>query len=99
MEPMTRRGFISGTAAGLAAAGVAIAMPSQMAGASTAARATTSNGPATAGPGASGPLDGPLIAHVRDVSSGEISLFAGEREIVIRDRHLASRLAGATRGR
>lgn len=95
MQPLTRRGFITGSAAGLAVAGVALAVPGQIAGASTLpAKALASEGPL-----ATGDLAAPLIAHVRDLSSGEISLFSGEREITIHDRHLASRLAGATGGR
>ena len=44
-------------------------------------------------PGATGPapVDG-LIAHVRDVQTGEISVMVGTREVVHRDRSLAVRL-------
>jgi hypothetical protein len=43
--------------------------------------------------GATGPapVDG-LIAHVRDVATGEISVMVGTREVVHRDRSLAVRL-------
>jgi len=102
MQPITRRGFISGTAAGLAAAGVALAVPGQMAGASVLSSKRAGHDAAdtiTDSAVATGSLSEPLIAHVRDLSSGEIALFSGEREIVIRDRHLASKLASATGGR
>ena len=39
----------------------------------------------------------PLLAHVKDLSTGEISLFQGEREVVIRDPALARRLFSAAR--
>jgi hypothetical protein len=38
-----------------------------------------------------------LIAHVRNVSSGEIALMVGTREVVHQDRSLAARLADAAR--
>jgi hypothetical protein len=43
--------------------------------------------------GATGParVDG-LIAHVRDVATGEITVMVGTREVVHRDRSLAQQL-------
>lgn len=40
---------------------------------------------------------GSVVAYVRDAKSGEISLMAGERNITIRDRGLATRIARAAR--
>lgn len=37
-------------------------------------------------------LDGPLVAHIKDVNSGEIALYYGRNEVVLRDRQLAARL-------
>jgi len=42
-------------------------------------------------------LTQPLLAHVKDVGSGEISLFQGEREVILRDPALARRLFSALR--
>ena len=105
VRPLSRRGFIAGTAAGLATAGAALTLPVQLAGASPAERdhlttapateaaATTEAGTATeAVTGAAAATALPLIAHVRDLSSGEIALYSGEREILIRDPRLAHRL-------
>lgn len=39
----------------------------------------------------------PLLAHVKDLGSGEISLFQGEREVILRDPALARRLFSAVR--
>jgi len=40
-------------------------------------------------------LAGPLVAHVRDIGTGEISLFQGEREVIFRDPAIARRLSSA----
>ena len=37
-----------------------------------------------------------LVAHVRDVSTGAIDVYVGERQVTIRDRSVAARLAAAT---
>ena len=42
-------------------------------------------------------LTEPLLAHVRDLSSGEISLLVGQREIVLNDPGLVARLYQASR--
>jgi hypothetical protein len=39
----------------------------------------------------------PLIAHVRDLHTGEIALMVGTREVIYKDRELAARLAVAAR--
>jgi len=42
-----------------------------------------------------GALTGPLLAHVSDLSTGEITLFRGEQEFVVRDPALARQLFSA----
>jgi hypothetical protein len=42
-------------------------------------------------------LTEPLVAHVRDLSSGEIRLFSGTREVLVKDPQLANRLLRAAR--
>ena len=37
----------------------------------------------------------PLVARIRDVRTGEIDLFLGDREVTCRDRQLAARLFNA----
>ena len=39
----------------------------------------------------------PLVARIRDVASGEIDLFLGERQVTYHDPELAARLLRATR--
>ena len=40
-------------------------------------------------------IDGPVIAHIRDLSTGQISIYTGEREIIFNDPGLAARIARA----
>lgn len=39
-----------------------------------------------------------LVAHVRNISTGEVAVLMGTREVVYRDRALVARLLGAVRG-
>ena len=42
-------------------------------------------------------LAGPMLLHVRDVPSGEVSMMVGTRELVYRDPELVSRLIDKAR--
>jgi hypothetical protein len=46
---------------------------------------------------AAGSLSQPLLAHVKDLTTGEISIFQGTQEFVVHDPGLAGRLAAAAR--
>src|ERR1700686_3707526 len=46
---------------------------------------------ALGGSAGSASLAQPLLAHVKDIGTGEISLFQGEREVILRDPALARR--------
>ena len=46
---------------------------------------------------AGGDVDGAVMAHVRDVSTGEISVFNGTREVVIKAPAIAARILRAVR--
>jgi hypothetical protein len=41
--------------------------------------------------------DGPLVAYVHDARTGEISVLGRDREVRIRDRKMAARIASAVR--
>jgi hypothetical protein len=41
--------------------------------------------------------DGPVVAYVPDARSGEISVLASDREVRVRDRKLAARIASVAR--
>jgi hypothetical protein len=42
-----------------------------------------------------GTVTGPLLAHISDLSTGEITLFQGEQELVVRNPALARQLFSA----
>jgi hypothetical protein len=46
---------------------------------------------------ASGPLTESLVVQVRDLQTGEMSVYLGEREIVYRDPGLASKILRSAR--
>jgi hypothetical protein len=80
----------------------AVAVAGSVPGVSTLLATTTADAPAidtgvseTAED--SGALTEPLVAHVKDLSTGEISLFQGEREVVVHSPGLARSLMSATR--
>ena len=82
MAGVSRRGFLSSSVA--AAAGVA-----GLGLATGAIPGVEAAGEVTGGDG--------VVAHVRDASTGEVVLFDGERETVVRDRALVGRLARAAK--
>ena len=96
-EGLSRRNFLRrGT---LTAAAVAVA--SSVPGISTLV-ATTAEAPAvdtevSDAADESGALTEPLVAHLKDLSTGEITLFQGEREVVVRSPALARSLLSAVR--
>jgi hypothetical protein len=81
----------------------AIAVASSVPGISTfVATTTTADAPAidsgvSEAADDSGALTEPLVAQVKDLSTGEISLFQGEREVVVRSPSLARSLMSAAR--
>ena len=96
MSEFSRRVFLTRGSIAVAAAGVATSIPnltSALAAGETEAPAAES---AMAGE-ATATMSEPLIAHVRDLASGEIGLFSGEREVVFHDPTLATRLFNASR--
>ncbi len=96
---INRRSFLVGGGAAAAMVGVAASVP----GVTSAFGASTSKGsaeaanvaPATELEAAS--MSDPVVAHVKDVSTGEISIYSGNQEVVLRDRGLAAQLFRATR--
>ena len=43
------------------------------------------------------PGNEPVVAYVKNPSKGEIAVMSGEREVVVRDRKLAARIARQVR--
>ena len=97
-EGLSRRNFLQRGALTTAAVAVTSSVP----GVSALVATTAADAPAVdtgVGDAAdeAGPLTEPLIAHVKDASTGEISLFQGEREIVVHSPALARGLMSAAR--
>jgi hypothetical protein len=95
MSDVSRRLFLANSA-GLAAAGAAVAALPSMA-------SVLPGTAATAADEAPASLEeitaaGPLVVHVADAASGEISVMTGESEVVIRDRTIVSRIVAAANG-
>jgi hypothetical protein len=95
MGEMGRRTFLTRGSIAVAAAGVVSAAPSLVSG--LVAGGSESPAVESTVAGEAGTMSEPLVAHVRDLSTGEIGVFSGTREIVLHDPSLASRLFQATR--
>lgn len=95
---VTRRTFLRGTTLTAAAVGVTGGMPglSGLLAAGSPAAPVLEEGTIET-EGDVGELSTPLIAHIKDLSTGEISVFQGEREVVIHDSTLARRLVSSAR--
>jgi hypothetical protein len=98
MSEFSRRFFLKSGSAAVIAAGAVSAIPGLPAAVSaleTQAPADTGAGEAAVADTESAVLSEPLVAHVRDLATGEIGLFSGTREITLLDPHLAARLLRA----
>jgi hypothetical protein len=92
MKGLTRRTFLTRSSLGVAFAGALAVVPFMAA--AVKQQTTTARGMARTAM----PVSGPLVAHVRDLASGEIAFLVGSERFVIRDRELAARLHSAARG-
>jgi hypothetical protein len=81
MNDLSRRRFIGAAGAGAAAAGASMVLPSS----ADAAPARPTSTSATE----------PVVAHVADPASDELTLMFGENEVVVHDRDLVTRLLNA----
>ncbi len=95
---LSRRNFLrrsTFTAAAVAVAGTVPGLSTLVA--STAADAPAIDTGVSDTAEDSGPLSEPLIAQVKNLSTGEISLYQGEREVVVHSPALARGLMSAAR--
>ncbi len=84
MSEQTRRNFLIASGASAAAVGMVAAVPG------VAAARTSDTTSATL------PHDATdLMAHIADPSTGTLTLYVGEREVLVHDRDLVARLARA----
>jgi hypothetical protein len=84
MSDTSRRRFIGVAGAGVAAVGATALTP----GVATAAQTRLHPDSAKA----------PVVAFVSDVDSDEVTLMVEEREVVVHDRDLVTRIRNAARG-
>jgi hypothetical protein len=102
MAEVSRRSFLRNSGLAVAGAGVLSQMPLLSglvgAGESDAPAATGAGEAVTAGTDDAAPsLTEPLVAHVRDLATGEIGVFSGTREVVFTNPQLAAQLFRASR--
>jgi hypothetical protein len=93
MPGLSRRTFLTRGSLAVAAGGVAAAVPglgSILA--SAPAEAPEINGALSDAEAGAASASGPLVAHVADIQSGEISFFQGESQVVLKDQDLVARL-------
>jgi hypothetical protein len=92
---LSRRMFLKQSSMAVAIAGVATTMPllSEVAQGPPASDGAAATSEVSEG----SQLTEDLVAHVRDLSRGEINLYIGQRQIVLNDPGLARALFQATR--
>lgn len=94
MSGLSRRGFITRSSLTVAAAGLVSSLPAVPSAVTAAESEAPEAGSAISEADA---LAAPLVAHVTDLQAGEISLYSGEREVVLRDPALVARLFHAAK--
>jgi hypothetical protein len=96
MDNLSRRSFLKKGTLAVGTAGVAVAAP-RLRGMVRPEPGGEHAEPDEPDPAAEAASEGPIVAHVRSVATGEIDLFVGERRVTVKDRATASRLYRATR--
>ena len=100
MAQVSRRSFLRNSTLAVAGAGVISQVPlvSGLLGPTAAdVPAATDAATAAGADETAASLTEPLVAHVRDLATGEIGIFNGTRQVVVNDPQLAARLARAAR--
>jgi hypothetical protein len=90
MSKLSRRGFLGKTSAGAATVGALMVMPGLAEAASGPPRPTNLGLTKSE-------LEGPVMVQVRNLTTGELAILVGEREIVFHDREFVTRLGKAAR--
>ncbi len=92
MAKLARRAFLKQTTASVATVGVLASVPAALTAMSDAPQLTEA---AQADVSGLALADGPLVAHISNLASGEISLLSGTQEVIFRDPELVMRLLKA----
>ena len=85
MSTSTRRNVLAGAGAGAAAGAIGLATSGQASAAPVARRTDSAREP--------------VVAYIKDHGSSELRLMVGEREVVVHDRDLVTRILNAAGGR
>ena len=91
MISISRRTFLKRSGAGVAAAGLAGAMPTIPGSARISRKPASVHTNGVAAP-AGRAATGPLVVHIPDPASGQVHLMVGTREVIRSDRALVARL-------
>ena len=91
MSEVSRRAFLY-TGAGAAAAGAVVATT----GLNRSGGSTDALGESPEEVAAAAAMSGPIVVHIKDAKTGEVSIFSGEDEVAYRDPQLVARVARAT---
>jgi hypothetical protein len=94
LAKLTRRGFIGQTTASVATIGVLAAVPTMVA---APEMTDTVASDAAAAELSTTTFSEPLVAHVSNLATGELSIMSGTKEIILRDTDLVMRLLKAVR--
>ena len=92
MPGLSRRSFLSRSSVAMAVGSAATIPGLGSVIQSTSAEAPELDGAATEAEAAAADSGAPLIAHITDLRTGEISFYEGEREVVLKNPGLATRL-------
>lgn len=95
MSELTRRTFLKQSGVTAAAAGAAVAVPKGLMGKTRAEPRPRAPRQTTAA-AAKRQAERRLVVNVPDTSKSELHLLVGEREVVLRDRDLVTRLVRET---
>ena len=91
MEPTNRRVFLKQASVAVAVAGAAAAAPLSIAEAASADENKAPRVPVDAR------VDSHIVAHLRNVQTGEVDNYAGNRAVTVKDKRLAALLYKASR--
>jgi hypothetical protein len=91
---MSRRSFIRNASLSVAAAGTAATVAPGLLGLGGAAAPEVTT---LVDEGGAAAVDGPVVAHVVDASSGTVAVYHGVREVIVQSPSLVSALTAALR--
>jgi hypothetical protein len=98
MQRFDRRLFLKGSSLGVAAAGALAAVPGlpSLLGEAEADAPAVDN--AASGAATDVGVGGEtIVAHLRDAATGEVAIYAGERQVIVRSSELVAQLLRAAR--